>query len=161
MQPALASQTNRQLIYRLLRENFPSQWKRYAVAIVAMIVIAATTAFSAYIIGTVTDELIINSDGQAMIALAGVVLLIFFVKGVATYVQTERLARVGNAIVAFQQRRIYERVLGREPRRHEHARLRRARGAHHAERQRRARRASISSSPPPSATCSPWWGSSA
>ena len=111
MQPALVSPTNRQLIYRLLRENFPSQWKRYAVAMVAMLVIAATTAFSAYIIGAVTDELIVNSDRQAMISLAGIVVLIFFVKGVATYVQTERLARVGNAIVAFQQRRIYERVL--------------------------------------------------
>ena len=107
----LASAENRRLIARLLRENFPRQWRRYVAAIAAMVVIAATTAASAYLIGLVTDELIVEADGTAMIALAGAVMAIFTIKGLATYVQTERLARVGNAIVADQQRRLYERVL--------------------------------------------------
>ena len=102
---------SRRLILRLLKENFPKQWRRYVVAVAAMLVIAATTAFSAYLIGLVTDELIVNSDRDAMLALAGVVVVIFAIKGLATYIQTERLARVGNAIVADQQRRLYKRML--------------------------------------------------
>ena len=112
MTSKLDEQGKRELIVRLLRENFPQQWKRYVVAIAAMLVIAATTAASAYLIGLVTDELIVNSDGGAMLYLAGAVAVIFVIKGIATYIQTERLARVGNAIVATQQRRIYERILG-------------------------------------------------
>ena len=107
----LADHSNRRLVARILRENFPAQRGRYAVAILAMAVVAGTTALSAWLIGDVIDGLVLSRDRAALLWIAGAVALIFVVKGLASFVQAERLARVGNAIVAGQQRRIYDRVL--------------------------------------------------
>ena len=107
----LADHSNRRLIARILRENAAERAGAYGIAILAMAVVAATTAFSAWLIGDVVDEMVRGEDRDALVGIAGVVALTFVVKGVATFVQTDRLARVGNAIVAGQQRRIYERVL--------------------------------------------------
>ena len=107
----LADHSNRALIARIVRENFPSQRSRYAVAILAMAVVAATTALSAWLIGDVIDEMVVNRDRDALLGIALLVLAVFVIKGIASFVQAERLARVGNAIVAEQQRRIYDRVL--------------------------------------------------
>ena len=107
----LVDHSNRALIARILRENFPAQKARYAVAIAAMVVIAGTTALSAWLIGDVIDGLVQDKDRDALIAIAALVVVIFVVKGLASFVQAERLARVGNAIVAEQQRRIYDRIL--------------------------------------------------
>ena len=107
----LADHSNRRLVARILRENFPAQRGRYAVAILAMAVVAGTTALSAWLIGDVIDGLVLSRDRAALFWIAGAVALIFVVKGIASFVQAERLARVGNAIVAEQQRRIFDRVL--------------------------------------------------
>ena len=111
MANVLNDHTNRRLVLRVLRENFPEQRGRYAVAIAAMIVVAATTALSAWLIGDVIDGMVTDRDRDALLWLAAVVAVLFIVKGIATFIQTERLARVGNAIVARQQARIYDRIL--------------------------------------------------
>ena len=107
----LADHTNRRLLARILRENARERAPSYAIAVVAMAVVAATTAFSAWLIGDVVDEMVRGEDRDALIGIAGVVAATFVIKGIATFIQTDRLARVGNAIVASQQRRIFERVL--------------------------------------------------
>jgi hypothetical protein len=45
-------------------------------------------------------------------SVAGMVALIFTIKGIASYTQVVFLARAGNSIVAHQQRKIYDRILG-------------------------------------------------
>ncbi len=99
------------LLWRLLRENLRAQAFNYAIAITAMVVIAATTALTAWIMKDIIDSMSATGDRSRVWLVAGAVALIFFGKGMASYVQVVFLSRAGNSIVAHQQRRIYERIL--------------------------------------------------
>ncbi len=99
------------LLWRLLRENLRAQALNYAIAITAMVVIAATTALTAWIMKDIIDSMSATGDRSRVWLVAGAVALIFFGKGMASYVQVVFLSRAGNSIVAHQQRRIYERIL--------------------------------------------------
>ncbi|WP_170411088.1 ABC transporter ATP-binding protein [Ruegeria atlantica] len=96
---------------RLISESFFAQGPLYAVAIVAMIAVAATTAGSAFMMEYIVDAMTSPEmrDWAAVIAL-GVVLL-FLTKAVASYIQAIYLARAGNRIVATQQDRVYRKLL--------------------------------------------------
>ncbi|WP_170426118.1 ABC transporter ATP-binding protein [Ruegeria arenilitoris] len=96
---------------RLITESFFAQGPLYAVAIVAMIAVAATTAGSAFMMEYIVDAMTSPDmrEWAAMIAL-GVVLL-FLAKAVASYIQSIYLARAGNRIIAMQQDRLYRKLL--------------------------------------------------
>jgi ATP-binding cassette, subfamily B, bacterial MsbA len=100
------------LLKRLLRENFRLHLPDYAAAICAMIVVALATALSAWIMRDVVNELVLTRDINRIYLVAGFVALIFIVKGAAVFTQTLFLSRAGNAIVASQQRLLYDRILG-------------------------------------------------
>ncbi|MEM6564677.1 MAG: ABC transporter ATP-binding protein [Pseudomonadota bacterium] len=99
------------MIVRLVRENFRLQVFNYSVAIVAMVVIAAMAALTAWIMQDIIDTMIASEDRMQAFVVAGAVALIFSVKGFATYVQMVFMSRAGNSIVAYQQRRLYHRIL--------------------------------------------------
>ena len=99
------------LLGRLFRENFRRHAPIYAVAIVAMLIVAAMTTLSAWIMRDITDDLLINQDMSKLFNIAGGIALIFTVKGVATYVQSYYLARAGNSIIATTQLRIFDRLM--------------------------------------------------
>jgi ATP-binding cassette, subfamily B, bacterial MsbA len=100
------------LLKRLVRENFRKRLPDYAAAILAMIVVALTTALSAWIMRDVVNELVLTRNIGRIYLVAGIVALIFIVKGAAVFIQTLFLSRAGNAIVADQQRLLYDRILG-------------------------------------------------
>ncbi|WP_245764244.1 ABC transporter ATP-binding protein [Sulfitobacter marinus] len=77
----------------------------------AMVVIAATTALTAWIMGDIIDSMTDTESRGRVFAVAGAVALIFFTKGLATYIQVVSLSRAGNSIVAAQQRKLYNRIL--------------------------------------------------
>ena len=99
------------LIWRLVRENFRKNALGYAIATAAMVAVAATTALSAWIIKDVADEFFLSKDIGRIYMIAGFIAVIFVVKGAAVFVQSYVLSKVGNGIVAEQQRRMYDRVL--------------------------------------------------
>lgn len=105
------SSANQRLIARLLRESFRQHAATYGVAIVAMLVMALTTAASAWIMRDIANEFSGPKDIDKIYLIAGAVATIFIVKGVATYVQALFLSRAGNAIIADRQRKIYDRML--------------------------------------------------
>lgn len=105
------AQTNRKTIVRLLRENMRLQAFNYGVSIAAMVVIAATTALTAWIMRDIIDSMMESGNRAQVFAVAGSVALIFTVKGFATYVQVVSLSRAGNSIVAAQQRQLYDKIL--------------------------------------------------
>ncbi|WP_187431734.1 Putative multidrug export ATP-binding/permease protein (plasmid) [Roseobacter fucihabitans] len=102
---------NRKMLVRLLRENFGLQKFSYGVAICAMIVIAITTALTAWIMADIIDTMVESGDRFKVFTVAAAVALIFTVKGVATYVQVVFLSRAGNSIVAAQQQKLYDNIL--------------------------------------------------
>jgi ATP-binding cassette subfamily B protein len=105
------SSANQRLVGRLLKESFRKHAGTYAVAIVAMLVMAATTAASAWIMRDIANEFVGPKDINSIYLIAGAVAAIFIIKGVATYIQTLYLSRAGNSIIADRQRRIYDRML--------------------------------------------------
>jgi subfamily B ATP-binding cassette protein MsbA len=99
------------LLWRLLRENLRAQAVNYVIAIAAMVVIATTTALTAWIMKDIIDSLGAGGSRMQVFAVAGTVALIFTLKGIASYTQVVFLARAGNSIVAHQQRRVYDKLL--------------------------------------------------
>jgi subfamily B ATP-binding cassette protein MsbA len=105
------STANQRLVVRLLRESFREHALGYGMAIIAMIVVAGTTAASAWIMRDITNEFTGAKDITAIYSIAGFVAAIFIIKGIATFVQTLFLSRAGNSIIADRQRKIYDRML--------------------------------------------------
>src|SRR6185437_663676 len=99
------------LIKRLLTEQGLVHWKKYAVAFVLMAISAGCTAFSAYLIGDVINQAYVHHNLAGIITLGFVTALLFASKGVATYGHSVMLSRIGNRIVADNQRRVFNKLL--------------------------------------------------
>jgi ATP-binding cassette subfamily B protein len=98
-------------IGRLLSESFFAQGGLYAIAIVAMIAVAVTTAGSAYMMEFIIDAMTSPELRSWAHVIALGVIGLFLVKAVASYIQAVYLARAGNRIVAAQQDRVYRKLL--------------------------------------------------
>ena len=99
------------LVRRLLVEQAAGQWRRYALAFALMGVAAASTALGAYLVGDVINQAYVHKNLPGIIVLALVTAVIFMVKAMATYGQALMLARIGNRIVADNQRRMFAKLL--------------------------------------------------
>nr|WP_321442481.1 ABC transporter ATP-binding protein [uncultured Cohaesibacter sp.] len=104
-------ETSRYLMYRLLSENFSTYAKRYAVAFLFMGIVATTTALSAWIMRDVINEIFVSKDFERVVVVSLVVMAIYTAKGIATFMQTTTLAKIGNAIVAQMQRKLYGHIM--------------------------------------------------
>ena len=99
------------LIRRLLAEQGFVHWRRYAVAFALMALSAGCTAFSAYLIGDVINQAYVNRSLPGILILSGVTVALFTVKGIATYGHSVLLSRIGNRIVADNQRGVFRKLL--------------------------------------------------
>src|SRR4051812_22153319 len=99
------------LVRRLLTEQAAGQWRRYALAFGLMGIAAASTALGAYLIGDVINQAYVHKNLPGIIILALVTAVIFMIKAMATYGQALTLARIGNRIVADNQRRMFAKLL--------------------------------------------------
>jgi len=83
----------------------------YLAATAAMIVVAITTALSAWIMEAIIDA-ITNPENRARVfTVAAIVAGIFTLKGLASFGQLVLMARAGNRIVAQKQIQMYHRLL--------------------------------------------------
>lgn len=105
------SSKDKNLVYRLLKDNFSKHARLYVIAILAMLVVAGTTAMSAWIMRDIVNEMVVSRDIQQVMQISIAVAIIFTVKGIATFFQGMFLSRAGNSIIAEQQRKIYGRLL--------------------------------------------------
>ena len=100
------------LISRLLLESFHEHRWKYLAASGAMVLVAAATAATAWMMGQIVDALSTPENRGQVIAVGAGVALVFAFRGVAMYVQAVLMARAGNRIVAQKQMQIYHRMLG-------------------------------------------------
>jgi ATP-binding cassette, subfamily B, bacterial MsbA len=105
------SRTNKTLVARLLSENFKKQAPWYGIAIASMLVVAAMTSASAWIMRDIVNETVVSRDLNRVFMIAIAVAAIFAIKGVATYIQTVFLSRAGNNIIAETQKKLFRSVL--------------------------------------------------
>ncbi len=99
------------LVRRLVTEYGFARWKSYAVAFVLMAIGAGCTALPAYLISHVINEAYFNRNLTAIVTLAGATVVLFALKGAVTYGSTLILAKISNAIIAQNQRKLFANML--------------------------------------------------
>jgi subfamily B ATP-binding cassette protein MsbA len=99
------------LVRRLLTEQGLVHWRKYAIAFTFMAVAAGCTAFSAYLIGDVINQAYVNRSLPGIIVIGAITVVLFSVKGLATYGHSVMLSRIGNRIVADNQRAVFSKLL--------------------------------------------------
>lgn len=99
------------LIRRLIAEQGLTHWRKYLIAFILMAVAAGCTAFSAYLIGDVINQAYVNKNLSGIVLLGGITVVLFTAKGIATYGHSVMLSRIGNRIVADNQRAVFSKLL--------------------------------------------------
>jgi len=99
------------VIRRILAENGRDYVWLYALAALFLIAIAATTAFYAWLMRDIVNELLFNQRFDLLFVICGSILAAFAIRGLATYGQAVILARIGNNLVARYQRRIFGHLM--------------------------------------------------
>ncbi|HWP26642.1 MAG TPA: ABC transporter ATP-binding protein [Xanthobacteraceae bacterium] len=99
------------LIRRLLLEHAAPHWARYVVAFCLMAVAAGATALGAYLIGDVINQAYVDRNVSGIVVLGLATAFIFTIKAAAHYFSSVQLARIGNRIIAENQRRMFRRII--------------------------------------------------
>ena len=99
------------LIRRLVTEQGLTYWRRYLVAFALMGAAAGATALSAYVLGEVINKAYVDKDVRGIAILSAVTVLLFILKGAATYGHTVILSQISNAILANNQRRLFAKLM--------------------------------------------------
>ncbi|MGE3150530.1 MAG: ABC transporter transmembrane domain-containing protein, partial [Pseudorhodoplanes sp.] len=99
------------VIRRLLTEHGIGHWRQYVVAFIFMAIGAACTALTAYLIGDVINKAYVNRSFHDVVLIGLATVVVFSVKGFSTYGHSVMLSRIGNAIVAENQRRMFDKLL--------------------------------------------------
>jgi subfamily B ATP-binding cassette protein MsbA len=99
------------LIRRLVMEQGVTYWRRYLLAFALMAVSAATTAGSAYLLGKVINQAYVDKSVRGIFILSMVTIVIFIIKGLATYGHSVILSQISNAILANNQRRLFGKLM--------------------------------------------------
>ncbi len=99
-------------VFRLMRESGKKHTLGYIIATVFMALVALTAALSAWILRDVVDQVFVDQDLAVLSGLVIAVIVISVVRGISLYGSTVTLTRVGNAIIAENQRRLFDHILG-------------------------------------------------
>ena len=99
------------LVRRLLMDEALTHWRLYAIGFALMLVAAAATAATAYLLGTMINETVVTHNFRGIVFVSLVAIGIFTAKGFATYGGAVTLSRIGNRIIAENQRRMFDKLL--------------------------------------------------
>jgi ATP-binding cassette, subfamily B, bacterial MsbA len=99
------------LVRRLLIEQAWGQRRRYGMAFGLMVIAAGATAACAYLIGNVINAAYVDKNLPGIFWLALGTAALFMMKAAATYGSSLTLARIGNRIIAYNQRAMFAKLL--------------------------------------------------
>ncbi len=86
-------------------------WKPLVLAMGCMVIVAGATATSAYLVKPMLDDIFVNRDQSRLLLLPGAAILIFFLKGAATYGQQYWMNHVGQQIIKTLRNMLYNRIM--------------------------------------------------
>ncbi|WP_426230855.1 ABC transporter ATP-binding protein [Pararhizobium sp. DWP3-4] len=109
--PAIDRETITSVLKRVIAENGRAHLRGYIFAIACLALVAATTAFTAWIMESVVNEAFANKRADIVLYICGAIFLAFVLRGFATYGQAVALSKIGNNIVASYQRRLYSHLM--------------------------------------------------
>ncbi len=99
------------VLKRIISENGRDHIRGYVFAISCLIVVALSTAFTAWIMEKVVNEAFANRRADIVWLICGSILAAFVLRGFATYGQAVALSKISNNIVARYQRRLYSHMM--------------------------------------------------
>ena len=99
------------VLRRIAAENGRDYAWHYALAALFLVIVAGTTAFTAWIMRDVVDEIFYRQRADLIVLICLSIVAAFVLRGVATYGQAVVLAKVGNNLVARYQRRIFDHLM--------------------------------------------------
>jgi len=99
------------VIRRILAENGRDYVWHYVFAVICLVLVAATTAFTAWIMRDVIDEIFYRQRGDLVLVICLSILAAFVIRGLATYGQAVTLAKIGNNLVARYQQRLFDHIM--------------------------------------------------
>jgi ABC-type multidrug transport system fused ATPase/permease subunit len=99
------------VLKRIIAENGRDHLGGYAFAIFCLVIVALSTAFTAWIMESVVNEAFANRRADLVWMICGAIFLAFVLRGLATYGQAVTLSKIGNNIVAVYQRRLYTHLM--------------------------------------------------
>ena len=88
------------LIRRMMRENGREYVWHYVFAIACLVLVAGTTAFTAWIMNDVINSIFYEQRYDLIAVISGSIAAAFVIRGLASYGQAVLLAKVGNNLVA-------------------------------------------------------------
>jgi ATP-binding cassette, subfamily B, bacterial MsbA len=100
-----------ELSQRILRDYLRGQWKSIAVAIVCMIITAAATAAMAKLVEPALNKLLVKPDESLLWLLPLGFLVTAMVKGLANYVQTVLMQKVGLRMIVMMQDQMFNCIV--------------------------------------------------
>jgi hypothetical protein len=99
------------LVRRLIADQGLAYWPQYLKAFLLMGVSAAATACSAWLLGEVINQTYINRSVRGIVLLSIAIIVLFALKGLSTYGHTVILSKIGNSILANNQRRLFAKLM--------------------------------------------------
>src|SRR5690606_3732475 len=99
------------VLKRVLAENARDYVGLYVAAIGCLLAVAGATAFIPWVMPPLIDGVFYEERFDLIPWICGAVILVFLVRGVATYGQAVILAKIGNNLVARYQRRIFDHLM--------------------------------------------------
>ena len=103
--------STKQILKRLFNSYIKKHYIKIFISMVCMVIVAAATATNAWLMQPVLDDIFINKNKDYIIIIPVVILLIAFVKGIASYFQSVLMSFVGYKIVADLQRHMLTTLL--------------------------------------------------
>ncbi|MGE7370223.1 ABC transporter ATP-binding protein [Neorhizobium sp. NPDC001467] len=107
----VSSSTVAGTLKRVIAENGRDHIGGYAFAITCLILVAASTAFTAWIMEAVVNEAFANKRADLVVLICGAIFAVFVLRGFASYFEAVTLAKIGNNIVARYQRRLFSHLM--------------------------------------------------
>lgn len=99
------------ILRRVISENWKLYYRRYILAFLLLAAVAGSTAYVAYIVKNITNDVFVRQDLSAATYIAISIFIVFAIRGLATYGYMVVLGQIGNNIVARYQRRIFDHLL--------------------------------------------------
>jgi ATP-binding cassette, subfamily B, bacterial MsbA len=104
------------MVKRIFHENGREYVFNYVQAIIALLLISASTGFVAWIMKDIINEIFYSRREELIIPISLGVFLAFIVRGLASYVQAVQLNRVGNNLAAKYQKRVFDKLMSMDMR---------------------------------------------
>ncbi|MBF0241116.1 MAG: ABC transporter ATP-binding protein [Desulfamplus sp.] len=97
--------------YKALFYIICEHWRRLFFAMLCMVVVAGSTAASAYLVKPMLDDIFVNQDSNGLKFIPLAAITVFLLKGLATYGQNYLMSYVGESVIKSFRDRLYEQII--------------------------------------------------